>query len=334
MAIRKKKLGERVGNSLTQLKGDDDKPQIFSLVSPDVLSYDYHYDDVFESLGKVMCMSEYDENGKMLKKAECCKIFKKKQERVLLLVISYEGSKKKYRQYGEGKIKYLSITGYKYNDLCKQLDEAGVDFEDAANGACDLVLKSEDAAHGKINFEVIDSGEKALWVETPELKDLVKEARETWEEEMMATLPPEYSPEEFKRLIEEAREEAREEGKTPEGVEDVGDDIPRKKKKRSEDDEDETPKKKKSRNLDDNLDEELDSDEEETLDDEDETPKKKKKSVREQIEEEDFDNFDNEELDSDEEETLDDEDETLDDEDETPKKKKKRYIEDDEDEDE
>ena len=119
MAIRKKKLGERVGNSLTQLKGDDDKPQIFSLVSPDVLSYDYHYDDVFESLGKVMCMSEYDENGKMLKKAECCKIFKKKQERVLLLVISYEGSKKKYRQYGEGKIKYLSITGYKYNDLCK-----------------------------------------------------------------------------------------------------------------------------------------------------------------------------------------------------------------------
>ena len=297
MAIRKKKLGDRIGAGLVQLKGNDESPQIFSIVSDDVLSYTYHYDDIYQQLGKLMCMSEYDENGKIVKKAECCKIFKKTQERVLLLVIHYEGSKKKYRQYAEGKVKYLSITAFKYNDLCKQLDDAGISFEDAAHGACDIVLKAEDAAHGKISFDVIDSDEQALWKETPELKKLVKEAQETWEEDIMASLPNEYSEEELLRLIEEAKEA----GSAPEGVEDPDvSDIPKKKKSKDK------PSKKVEKDLDDDLDE---SD----IDDEEEKPVKKKKSVKEQIEEEDFDNEDL-------------------DEDETPtKKKNKKKIEEDDD---
>ena len=297
MAIRKKKLGDRIGAGLVQLKGNDESPQIFSIVSDDVLSYTYHYDDIYQQLGKLMCMSEYDENGKIVKKAECCKIFKKTQERVLLLVIHYEGSKKKYRQYAEGKVKYLSITAFKYNDLCKQLDDAGISFEDAAHGACDIVLKAEDAAHGKISFDVIDSDEQALWKETPELKKLVKEAQETWEEDIMASLPNEYSEEELLRLIEEAKEA----GSAPEGVEDPDvSDIPKKKKSKDR------SSKKVEKDLDDDLDE---SD----IDDEEEKPVKKKKSVKEQIEEEDFDNEDL-------------------DEDETPtKKKNKKKIEEDDD---
>lgn len=295
MALVKKKLGDRVGANLIQLKGNDESPQIFSIVSEDVLSYCYHYDDVYQQMGKFMCMSEYDENGKMIKKADCCKIFKKKQDRVLLLVISYEGNKKRYRQYADGKIKYLSITSYKYNDLCKQLDDAGISFEDAANGACDIVLKAEDASHGKISFDVIDSDEDALWKETPELKKLVKEAQETWEDDILGSLPAEYTKEEFLRLVEEAKEA----GEAPEGVEEAEDDIPKKKKSK----EVTKSKKKVEKELDDDLDEEDISDEEDEP-----TPKKKKKSVKEQIEEEDFDN---EELDSDEE-------------DETPKKKKKQ----------
>lgn len=279
MAIKKKKLGERVGSTLVQLKGNDEAPQIFSIVCPDVLTYTYHYDDVYNQLNKFMCMSEYDDNGKIIKKADCCKIFKKKQDRVLLLVMHYEGSKKKYRQYADGKVKYLSITSYKYNDLCKQLDDAGISFEDAANGACDIVLKSEDAARGKISFDVIDSDEEALWKETPELKKLVKDAQETWEEDILASLPAEYTPEEFARLVEEAKEAE----EAPEGVEEV-DDIPKKKKSK---DAPAKSKKKVEKELDDDLDEEDGGDEEDEP-----TPKKKKKSVKEQIEEEDFDDFD------------------------------------------
>jgi len=314
-AIVKKKLGERVGSSLFQLKGDDETPQIFSIVSPDVLCYSYHYDDIYKSLGKFMCMSEFDENGKVVSKAPCCKMFKKRSDKVLLLVIHYEGSKKKYRQYADGKIKYLSISSYRYNDLCKQLDDAGYDFEDAANGACDIVLKGEDVAHGKISFNVIDSDEKALWSETPELKKMVKAARDSWEEDIMASLPTEYTEEEFLKAIEEAKEAS----ESPEGVEDPDeDDIPKKKKSK-----DSTPKSKKK------VEKDLDDDDLDEDDEEDETPKKKKKkSVKEQIDEEDFDN---EELEEDEEESDDDDLDEEDEEDETPKKKKKKSVDDEDD---
>ena len=323
MGIRKKKLGERIGAGLVQLKGDDQRPQVFSLIGGDVLSYDYHYDDIYNQLGRFMCLSEYDDNGKMVKKAECCKVFKKRQDRVLIPVIAYEGTKKNYRKMNEAKIKYLSITSYKYNDLLKNLDDAGVDFDDAN---VDILLKSEDSSRGKISFDVIDDDQGALWRDDEEMTKMVKDALETWEDDIKASLPNEYSKEEFLRLIEEAKETA----EAPEGVEDP-DDIPRKKKSKKkierdlddslEDEEDEKPVKKKKKSVKEQLkDEEFENDE---LDDEDETPKKKKK--KQVIEEEDLDD----EGDSEEDEDYLDEDEY---EEETPKKKKKRHIEDDEDE--
>ena len=276
--LKKRKLGERIGGGLLQLKGNDETPQVFSIVSGDIFSYVYHYDDVYETLGKFMCLSEYDDDGKMVKKADCCKLFKKKTERVVIPVIHYEGKKKNYRKMSEGKFKYLSITSYKYTQLCKDLEDAGVTFDDCD---VDILLKSEDAGRGKISFEVIDSEEGALWREDEDMKKQVKEALKTWEEDVTATLPTEYSSiEDF----EEAVEEAKEMGKKPEGIEDVEeDDIPKKKKKSSEE-EPKATKKKVEKELEDDLD---DSESEE---DEDETPKKKKKSVKEQIEEEDFDN--------------------------------------------
>ena len=280
--FKRKKLGERIGGGLLQLKGNDEVAQVFSIVSPEIFSYVYHYDDVYETLGKFMCLSEYDDDGKMIKKADCCKLFKKKTERVILPVIHYEGKKKNYRKMADGKLKYLSITSFKYTQLCKELEDAGVTFEDCD---VDILLKSEDAGRGKISFEIIDSEEGALWKEDEDMKKQVKDALKTWEEDVAATLPTEYaSIEDF----EEAVEEAKEMGKKPEGVEDAEeDDIPKKKKKSEES----KPTKKK-------VEKELEDDLDETEDDEDDTPKKKKKSVKEQIEEEDFDN---EELEEDEE---------------------------------
>ena len=295
--LKKKKLGERIGSGLVPLKGNDEHAQVFSIVSDDIFSYVYHYDDVYETLGKFMCLSTYDDDGKMIKKADCCKLFKKKTERVLIPVIHYEGKKKNYKKMAEGKFKYLSITSYKYTQLCKDLEDAGVTFEDCD---VDILLKSEDAARGKISFEVIDSEEGAFWRTDDDMKSLVKTALKTWEEDVAATLPTEYaSIEDF----EEAVEEAKEMGSKPEGVEDAEeDDIPKKKKKSS--DEPKATKKKVEKELEDDLDD--------TEDDEDEKPKKKKKSVKEQIEEEDFDNEELDEEDSEDE----DEDDDLDDEDE------------------
>lgn len=318
MALRKKKLGERIGAGLVQLKGNEETPQVFSIISGDILSYDYHYDDLYNQLGRFMCFSEYDDNGKITHKADCCKIYKKRQDRVLVPVIHYEGKKKTYRKLADAKIKYLSITSYKYNDLCKTLDDAGVDFD---NCNVDLILKCEDEKRGKISFDVIDSEEGALWREDKEMKKMVADAMETWEADIVASLPVEYTPEEFNRLLEEAREA----GAAPEGVEEAdGIENPRKrraleeKKKNSE-----IAKKKKAKSL--------DEDEFDDEDDEEETPKKKKKSVKEQIEEEDFDNEDLDDL----EEDIDDEDEDEDDEEEEvkPRKKKKQVEEDDEDDD-
>lgn len=326
MGLRKKKLGERLGAGLVQLKGKEDSPQVFSILSGDVLSYDYHYDDIYNQLGKFMCFSEYDENGKMVKKADCCKKYKKRQDRVVLPVIHYEGKKKTYKKLADAKVKYLSITSYKYNDLCRQLDDAGIDFDDCN---ADILLRCEDEKRGKISFEVIDSEEGAFWraSENKEMQKMVKDALETWEDDVIATLPAEYSPEEFKRLIAEAEAES----EAPDGVEEPDSDIPKKKK-------DKSSKAKVEKDLDDEFDDE----------DEDEKPRKKK-SVKEQIEEEDFDNSD---LDDEEEkpkkkkkveeedDDLEDDDEDLDDEDlddeeeEAPKKKKKKKVEeDDEDED-
>jgi len=295
--LKKKKLGERIGGGLMQLKGNDEQAQVFSIVSDDIFSYIYHYDDVYETLGKFMCLSEYDDDGKMVKKADCCKLFKKKTERVVIPVIHYEGKKKNYRKMSEGKFKYLSITSYKYTQLCKDLEDAGVTFDDCD---VDILLKSEDAGRGKISFEVIDSEEGALWREDEDMKRQVKEALKTWEEDVAATLPTEYSSIE---AFEEAVEEAKEAGEKPEGVEDVEDDIPKKKKKSS--DEPKATKKKVEKELEDDLDETED-------DEEDETPKKKKKSVKEQIEEEDFDN---EELEEDESEEDEEDESDLEDED-------------------
>lgn len=294
MGLRKKKLGERIGAGLVQLKGNEESPQVFSIISDNILSYDYHYDDVYGQLGRFMCFSEYDENGKMIKKADCCKIYKKRQDRVIIPIIHYEGKKKTYRKLEDAKIKYLSITSYKYNDLCKQLDEAGVDFEDCN---VDILLKCEDEKRGKISFDVIDSEEGALWRENSDMKKMVKEALATWDEDIMASLPVSYKPEEFKRLIAEA-EEANE---APEGVEAADSEIPKKKKKKVEDDEEVKPSKKK---VEQDLEDEFDDEDE----DEEDTPKRKKKSVKEQIEEEDFDNSD-----LDDEDDLEDEDEDEDD---------------------
>ena len=294
MAIKKKKLGERVGGGLIALKGIDDQSQVFSIVSDDILSYTYHYDDVYNSLGKFMCVSEMDDNGKVTKKAKCCKLFKKRSDRVILPVIHYEGKKKNYRKLEEGKFKYLSITSFKYNDLCKQLDEAGVDLGDLEKSAVDIVLKSEDAAHGKITFQIIEDGESALWTTSKEMKKEIAEALETWEEDIIASLPNEYSEEELERLIEEAKEEK----ESPEGVE-----------KPASAEKADIPKKKKSKSK-----VEKDLDDEDEDDEDDEKPKKKKKSVKEQIEEEDFDNEDLDD-DEDDEDDLDDEDDDLDDED-------------------
>lgn len=307
MALRKKKLGERIGAGLVQMKGSEDTPQVFSVVSDNILSYDYHYDDVYQQLGRFMCFSEYDENGKLVKKAACCKMYKKRQDRVLVPVIHYEGGKKNYRKLADGKVKYLSITSYKYNQLCKELDDAGVDFADCD---VDILLKCEDEKRGKISFEVLSS-DGALWKEDEDMQKLVKDAMSTYEEDIMASLPVEYSPEEFARLIAEAEEE----GQAPDGVETPNksskSDIPKKKK----------TKEKVEKDLDDDLDDE----------DEEEIPKKKKKSVKEQIEEEDFDNDDLEDEEDEDEVEEDEEEEEY----EPPKKKKKRpEPEDDEDEDE
>lgn len=288
--LKKKKLGERIGGGLMQLKGNDEQAQVFSIVSDDIFSYIYHYDDVYDTLNKFICLSEYDDDGKMVKKADCCKLFKKKTERVIIPVIHYEGKKKNYRKMSEGKFKYLSITSYKYTQLCKDLEDAGVTFDDCD---VDILLKSEDAGRGKISFEVIDSEEGALWREDEDMKRQVKEALKTWEEDVAATLPTEYpSIEAFKEAIEEAKEA----GEKPEGVEEVEeDDIPKKKKKQEES---KSSKKKVEKELEDDLDE----------NEEDETPKKKKKSVKEQIEEEDFDNNELEEDEETEEDELEDED--------------------------
>ena len=294
--LKKKKLGERIGGGLLQLKGNDEVPQVFSIVSDDIFSYVYHYDDVYETLGKFMCLSEYDDDGKIVKKAECCKLFKKKTERVVIPVIHYEGKKKNYKKMAEGKFKYLSITSYKYTQLCKDLEDAGVTFEDCD---VDILLKSEDAGRGKISFEVLDSEEGAFWRTDDDMKAQVKEALKTWEEDVTTTLPTEYaSIEDF----EEAVEEAKEAGEKPEGVEDVEDDIPKKKKKADKDSD--IPKKKVEKELEDDLDEEDE--------DEEEKPKKKKKSVKEQIKEEDFDN---EDLDEDEEDEEDEDEDDLEDDD-------------------
>lgn len=299
MGLRKKKLGERIGAGLVQLKGNEETPQVFSIISGDILSYDYHYDDLYNQLGRFMCFSEYDDNGKMIKKADCCKKYKKRQDRVIVPVIHYEGKKKTYRKLADAKVKYLSITSYKYNDLCKQLDDAGVDFE---NCNVDILLKCEDEKRGKISFDVIDSDEGALWKEDSEMKKMVKDALETWEDDVMASLPVTYTPEEFNRLIAEAEAE----GEAPEGVEEADSEIPKKKNK---------PSKAK---VEKDLDDEFESDE-------DEIPKKKKKkSVKEQIEEEDFDNSDLDEDEDDLESDIDDESDPDEDEEETPKKKKRR----------
>ena len=320
-AIKKKKLGERVGGGLIALKGVDDQSQIFSIVSDDILSYVYHYDDLYNSLGKFMCISEMDDNGKVIKKAACCKLFKKRQDRVILPVIHYEGSKKSFRKIEEGKFKYLSITSFKYNDLCKQLDEEGVDLSDLENSAVDIILKAEDASKGKISFSIIDSEEPALWTTNKAMKKQIAEALETWEEDIIASLPNEYTEEELERLIEEAKEEQ----EAPEGVEEPEDN-----KKASKSD---IPKKKSKAKVEKDLDDDLDD----TDEDEDETPKKKKKSVKEQIEETDYDSEgDSDEdtddlLDEDDTESLDGEEDL--EEDETPRKKKKRIIEEEDDED-
>lgn len=290
--LKKKKLGERIGGGLIPLKGNDEVAQVFSIVSDDIFSYVYHYDDVYETLGKFMCLSEYDEDGKIVKKADCCKLFKKKTERVIIPVIHYEGKKKNYRKMAEGKFKYLSITSYKYTQLCKDLEDAGVTFEDCN---VDILLKSEDANRGKISFEVIDSEDGAFWREDEDMVKQVKEALKTWEEDVAATLPTEYAS--VKDFL-EAVEDAKEMGSKPEGVEDAEDDDIPKKKKKSE--ESKPTKKKVEKELEDDLDEEDEDEEEET------PKKKKKKSVKEQIEEEDFDN---EELDEDDEEDEDEEDE-------------------------
>ena len=290
--LKKKKLGERIGGGLIPLKGNDEVAQVFSIVSDDIFSYVYHYDDVYETLGKFMCLSEYDEDGKIVKKADCCKLFKKKTERVIIPVIHYEGKKKNYRKMAEGKFKYLSITSYKYTQLCKDLEDAGVTFEDCN---VDILLKSEDANRGKISFEVIDSEDGAFWREDEDMVKQVKEALKTWEEDVAATLPTEYAS--VKDFL-EAVEDAKEMDSKPEGVEDAEDDDIPKKKKKSE--ESKPTKKKVEKELEDDLDEEDEDEEEET------PKKKKKKSVKEQIEEEDFDN---EELDEDDEEDEDEEDE-------------------------
>jgi hypothetical protein len=290
--LKKKKLGERIGGGLIPLKGNDEVAQVFSIVSDDIFSYVYHYDDVYETLGKFMCLSEYDEDGKIVKKADCCKLFKKKTERVIIPVIHYEGKKKNYRKMAEGKFKYLSITSYKYTQLCKDLEDAGVTFEDCN---VDILLKSEDANRGKISFEVIDSEDGAFWREDEDMVKQVKEALKTWEEDVAATLPTEYAS--VKDFL-EAVEDAKEMGSKPEGVEDAEDDDIPKKKKKSE--ESKPTKKKVEKELEDDLDEDDEDEEEET------PKKKKKKSVKEQIEEEDFDN---EELDEDDEEDEDEEDE-------------------------
>lgn len=315
MGLRKKKLGERIGAGLVQLKGNEESPQVFSIISGDILSYDYHYDDIYNQLGRFMCFSEYDDNGKIIKKADCCKKYKKRQDRVIVPVIHYEGKKKTYRKLADAKVKYLSITSYKYNDLCKQLDEAGVDFDDCN---VDILLKCEDEKRGKISFDVIDSEEGALWREDEEMKKMVKEALVTWEDDVMASLPVTYTPEEFNRLIAEAEAE----GEAPEGVEEADSEIPKKKKSS------EKTKAKVEKDLDDEFDDEEDE--------EDETPKKKKKkSVKEQIEEEDFDNSDLDDDDEEEDEDDLDDSEDEEDEDESPKKKKskKKSDEDDEDDD-
>ena len=290
--LKKKKLGERIGGGLIPLKGNDEVAQVFSIVSDDIFSYVYHYDDVYETLGKFMCLSEYDEDGKIVKKADCCKLFKKKTERVIIPVIHYEGKKKNYRKMAEGKFKYLSITSYKYTQLCKDLEDAGVTFEDCN---VDILLKSEDANRGKISFEVIDSEDGAFWREDEDMVKQVKEALKTWEEDVAATLPTEYAS--VKDFL-EAVEDAKEMGSKPEGVEDAEDDDIPKKKKKSE--ESKPTKKKVEKELEDDLDEDDEDEEEET------PKKKKKKSVKEQIEEEDFDN---EELDEDDEDDEDEDDE-------------------------
>lgn len=315
-AIKKKKLGERVGGGLIALKGVDDQSQVFSIVSDDILSYVYHYDDIYNSLGKFMCISEMDDNGKVTKKAACCKLFKKRSDRVILPVIHYEGSKKSYRKIEEGKFKYLSITSFKYNDLCKQLDEDGVDLSDLENSAVDIILKAEDASKGKISFSIIDSEEPALWTTNKAMKKQIAEALETWEEDIIASLPNEYTEEELERLIEEAKEEQ----EAPEGVEEPEDN-----KKASKSD---IPKKKSKAKVEKDLDDDLDD----TGEEEDETPKKKKKSVKEQIEETDYDSSEDSDdlLDEEDEDTESlDEEEDLEEEYETPKKKKKRVIEED-----
>ena len=108
--LKKKKLGERIGGGLIQLKGNDEHAQVFSIVSDDIFSYVYHFDDVYNTLGKFLCLSEYDEDGKMTKKCDCCKLFKKKTERIVIPVWSYDGRKKNYKKIAEGKFKYLKTS--------------------------------------------------------------------------------------------------------------------------------------------------------------------------------------------------------------------------------
>ena len=181
----------------------------------------------------------------------------------------------------------------------------------------------EDASKGKISFSIIDSEEPALWTTNKAMKKQIAEALETWEEDIIASLPNEYTEEELERLIEEAKEEQ----EAPEGVEEPEDN--RKKASKSD-----IPKKKSKAKVEKDLDDDLDDTDE---DEKYETPKKKKKSVKEQIEETDYDSSEDSDEDLLDEEDL-DEDSSLDDtedleEDETPRKKKKRVISDEDDED-
>ena len=118
--IKKRKLGDKISSGIFQLKGDEEKDQVFSIISDDIFQYNYHYDNIYNQLGKFMCNSEFDEDGKVVSQSDCCKMFKC-QERVVIPVIHYEGSRKKYRKLEEGTIKILSISAFKYNQLLKEL---------------------------------------------------------------------------------------------------------------------------------------------------------------------------------------------------------------------
>ena len=260
--IKKRKLGDKISSGIFQLKGDEEKDQVFSIISDDIFQYNYHYDNIYNQLGKFMCNSEFDEDGKVVSQSDCCKMFKC-QERVVIPVIHYEGSRKKYRKMEEGTIKILSISAFKYNQLLKELDAEGVDIADCD---VDILLKCEDSKKQKISFSVI-SGETALWRESEDLSSLVEKSLDNLEDDIIASLPKEYTEEEFLKQLKLAQEA----DEAPAGVEVDEDETPKKKKliptkskKTSKDDEE------------DDLDDEFENDDLDTEEDEDEKPKKKK----------------------------------------------------------